>query len=503
MSQNQRIIITGASGFIGKALLNDLKESYRIFGLARRTQAQSGAPVHPNITWHQCDICDKECIERTFRAIDFRKGEDIIIHLAAYFDFTGDENPEYQRVNVDGMRNLLEHCKILRPASLIFASSLAISEFPKTGKALNESSPPDGKHIYSKSKKAGEEMLKEYEKWFPSCIIRFAAVYSDWCEYPPLFSFLETCLSNSWNSRIVPGAGKFAIPYLYIRDASSFIRTVIKNIKNINPGEVLIASDERIVSQIDIFKSATSYSSGRDIKPVFIPRELCRFGIMARSILGYFSNIRPFERCWMCDYIDRQMRVEFSRTTERLGWKSKERFSLLKRMPFILENRRNKPDEWLSHNQMAMDKLRLHNNLKICRILYTNEDEINRTFIKIVEDIWGGSEFPDFIKFGTDDLKFQKKLLIQQLINSVKSSDRSIFIDYCGDTASYMRQEGFKCEDVCRVLEVFEKVCRDTLKREIKDPAMISEIRNYITLTVELALERVLDIYEADSGASL
>ena len=38
-------------------------------------------------------------------------------------------------------------------------------------------------------------MLAEYAREFPATIVRFAALFSDWCEYPPLFMFLETWLS--------------------------------------------------------------------------------------------------------------------------------------------------------------------------------------------------------------------------------------------------------------------------------------------------------------------
>ena len=61
------LVVTGASGFVGRHLLDALKEDYRIVGLARRSQARSGAPVHPNITWHQADIGDRAGSSRSSR----------------------------------------------------------------------------------------------------------------------------------------------------------------------------------------------------------------------------------------------------------------------------------------------------------------------------------------------------------------------------------------------------------------------------------------------------
>ena len=65
-----------------------------------------------------------------------------VIHLAAYYDFTGLEHPEYMRTNVTGLRNVLDLSAGLSLRRFIFASSLAACEFPPDGRALTESSLP-------------------------------------------------------------------------------------------------------------------------------------------------------------------------------------------------------------------------------------------------------------------------------------------------------------------------------------------------------------------------
>ena len=104
----RRIIITGASGFVGRRLLDAFKEEFQIHGLARRSQARCNAPVHPNITWFQADIADRRAIEAVFNQIAADGGAEIVIHLAGYYDFTGEDHPEYYRTNVEGMRNILD-----------------------------------------------------------------------------------------------------------------------------------------------------------------------------------------------------------------------------------------------------------------------------------------------------------------------------------------------------------------------------------------------------------
>ena len=150
-----RLIITGASGFIGRHLLDFFKESFRIVGLARRSQLHCGAPVHKNITWYQVDIGDRKALGSAFRYIRESGGADYVIHLAAHYDFTGEKDPEYWRTNVEGMRNVLDECRDLDLKRLIFSSSLAACCFPDAGEVLTEDNLPDGEHVYAVSKRIG------------------------------------------------------------------------------------------------------------------------------------------------------------------------------------------------------------------------------------------------------------------------------------------------------------------------------------------------------------
>jgi nucleoside-diphosphate-sugar epimerase len=116
----------------------------------------------------------------------------------------------------------------LRIKRLIFASSLAACSFPAKGKMINEKSKADADYAYARTKRQGEEMLKEYSRYFNCTIVRFAAIFSDWCEYAPLYKFLATWISNKWDSRIIGGKGNSAISYLHINDLICIILKIIE-----------------------------------------------------------------------------------------------------------------------------------------------------------------------------------------------------------------------------------------------------------------------------------
>ena len=375
-----RILLTGASGFVGRHLLEGFKEHYRIYGLARRSQLRSGAPVHPNITWHQADIGDRDSLEEVFDKIAAEGGVEVVIHLAAHYDFTGDEHPEYQRTNVDGLRNVLELCERVGTRHFVFSSSLAASRFPAQGRALDESSPPDGEHIYARTKGLGEQMLAEYRDRFHSVIVRFAAMFSDFCEYPPLYMFLGTWLSKRWNRAVLGGRGISAIPYLHVHEMPGFFHALLERLEDLPPEQVVIAGSDDIVSHRRLFEAATGEFFRQPVEPTMMPRIMCGPGMRVMDLLGRLWGERPFERPWMARYIDLEMRVDSSHSRRLLGWEPRERLELIRRMPFMIENLKSNPDEWHQRNRSAMKEVRIRSFLRIHRLLERHEQAIAEEF---------------------------------------------------------------------------------------------------------------------------
>ena len=337
------IIITGASGFVGRHVLDDLKEECRIFAIARRSQHECHAPVHPNIAWIRADIGDYESIAKAFREIATAGGADYLLHLAAFYEFAAVDHPEYVRTNVEGTRHVLKLAQELGLKRFIFVSSVAACSFPPEGGALDETSPPDGRHKYAWSKKQGEQMVRSSAHEVPSCIVRLAAVYSDWCEYPPLYVFLNTWLGHSPKSNILAGQGESSVPYIHIRDLVSFFRQVLRQHEKLNPGEVLIASSQGSTTHKALFAQATRYYYGQVKRPILLPRFLCGIGLCLTYLWGRLTGNPPFERPWMYRYINLQLNVDSSRTCLRLDWSPDSRYLIERRLPFLVERLKSEP----------------------------------------------------------------------------------------------------------------------------------------------------------------
>lgn len=492
-----QIIVTGSSGFVGRHLLEALSEHYRIFGIARRTQARSHAPEHPNFVWFESDVGERPQIEAVFDTIREMGGAETVIHLAAHYDFTGEEDPEYWRTNVVGLRHVLDLSVALGVKHFVFSSSVAACRLPTSpGVSLNEDSPPDGTHIYARTKGEGERLVKEYADRLKPVIVRFAALFSDWCEYPPLYMFLQTWLSWAWNARILGGRGRSAIPYLHVTDVVLFLLQVIDRLDELEPREVLIASPDGCTSHQELFEAATLAYRGTRARPIHMPRPLCGPGMYARDLMGRLLGNRPFERPWMAEYIDTEMRIDASRSRARLDWSPRPRLAIVRRMPFLIENLRTDPAEWNRRNREAMKAVHLPDHLRVHWLLKRHEDTIIREFNALLTGPQGRERFASYQHLSAEDHEWHHRLLMRQVLNAVRTRDRGVFMGYCRDLAMRRMAEGYQGTELCGALEGFNLTCFRVLRRDPEAKDLRQAILDHLTSTLRAGCDQAQEVFE-------
>jgi nucleoside-diphosphate-sugar epimerase len=492
LSTRPRAVITGASGLIGRQLVEVLKEDFQVFGIARTAQKTCGVPPHPNVEWLQADICEPASLARVFDHVRKGGGARFVFHLAAYYDFTGSDHPEYWRTNVEGLRNVLEECRTLGRPWFVFASSVAASEFPQPGASLSESSPPDGRHTYAKTKRVGEEMLREYRHDFPSLIWRIGAVFSDWCEYPPLYISLERWRSRVWDRRILGGRGHFAIPYLHIRDLGSFAARVVGRADDLESGEVLIASTDEPIRMAELFELSSGFLRGAQEAPLYMPRALCGAGLVAREIVGRLVGKPPFERSWMTRYIDREMSVDAGRTRKRLGWAPRERLGLVRRLPFIVENMHANPAEWRRRNDAVLVRLRTTEHLRLHDLIRALAPEIDDA-LQTALDAHGSSSHG---LISADERRWLSRILLQQLMSAVRTRDLSIYGASCRMLAEELFDRGVSQERVLGLLAMVEHAVVTVAGASEEGEVLAGDLERQLDLLTMLGRDQVEDVFE-------
>ncbi len=163
-----RILISGATGFLGRHLVESLRKEHRVFAL---TRAAGQASDSPNVTWVRQDLCAAPAEAALPDQID------AVIHLAQsrhYREFP-ERADDIFGVNVHGTFRLLEYARNVGAKRFVLASSGGV--YGSSFERLTETAPANPLNFYQSSKFAAELMAGSYGAHFPTIVLRFFFVY--------------------------------------------------------------------------------------------------------------------------------------------------------------------------------------------------------------------------------------------------------------------------------------------------------------------------------------
>jgi hypothetical protein len=104
-TEREIVVITGSSGLIGSAVANRLHSQYHVIGFDR-----PGEPHPPaQIECIDFDVTSEESVREALQQVRKEHGERIasVIHLAAYYDFSGAPSDKYESITVRGTERLI------------------------------------------------------------------------------------------------------------------------------------------------------------------------------------------------------------------------------------------------------------------------------------------------------------------------------------------------------------------------------------------------------------
>jgi nucleoside-diphosphate-sugar epimerase len=173
------ILITGGSGFMGRAIVEELTDPscpiepdlIRIFDVH-----EYKGPDNQRIQMVTGDIRDYTQVAEACRDID------VVIHSAAIVDWGTKSDEEIFSVNVEGTRNILRACREQKGKALVFTSSLDAVFNGKPLVDIDESLPYPETHSnsYCTSKYRSEKLVMENSgNGLRACIIRPSDVYGE------------------------------------------------------------------------------------------------------------------------------------------------------------------------------------------------------------------------------------------------------------------------------------------------------------------------------------
>ena len=303
-----KILITGATGFIGRKLVGHLiEEQLEVVALVRRTSDVSGLPKKLRLI--DGDVLDVASLEMAVQDVD------VVIHLAAYFDFYPKDKKLLYQVNVEGTQNLLTACVQAGVSRFIYISTTEVIG-PVENPPGDENSPLRPQFDYSKSKKQAEAIVRaaSLETDLEHVILRPTGVIGE----GELYTVFETVSAvNEGQIPMLPGDGKKTLMYTYVDDVITGIISAIKSKAAKNQTIILCPDEGMTYNELFEFLGAKL-----GVKPPTrkVPTTLAKLGI---GILSPFKNRGKTTFLWHMKTVqsmDEERLFSNDKAKNLLGW---------------------------------------------------------------------------------------------------------------------------------------------------------------------------------------
>jgi UDP-glucose 4-epimerase len=165
-----RIVVTGATGNVGSALLRQLVDAgeHDIVGLARRLPTDAGPPFDA-VAWRSVDLTD-DSASPVLREVF--ADADAVVHLA--WGFQPSHDPGYlEELGVGGTRRVLDAVAAADVPHLVHMSSVGAYSPKRDDRPVDESWPTGGVPTspYSRHKSQAERLLDAHERAHPDRVV--------------------------------------------------------------------------------------------------------------------------------------------------------------------------------------------------------------------------------------------------------------------------------------------------------------------------------------------
>ncbi len=343
------IVVTGSSGLIGSNLVSNLAGEYEVYCL----DAQAPPDELPLAAeFLPVDLASSGSIEQAFSRIrQSRATIESVVHLAAYYDFSGEPSDLYDKITAQGTRRVLHESRNLGAEQFIFSSTMLVHQPTTPGVPINEDWPLESKWDYPRSKAQTERFIEAEHGPVPSVLLRIAGVYTDMCDSIPLAHQIQRIYERRLTSHVYPGDTARGQSFVHVDDVVEAIRLTIEKRAQL-PGLVAILIGEPETYSYDQLQReiALLIHGEDDWRTEEIPKIIARTGAWIQDSIPGIEE--PFIKPWMIDLADDHYELDISRARQLLGWAPHHR--LIDALPRMIGELKADPEHWYGRHGMPM-----------------------------------------------------------------------------------------------------------------------------------------------------
>jgi nucleoside-diphosphate-sugar epimerase len=349
-NQSDVVVITGSSGLIGSRLAQALAGEFTIVGMDLMAPKAGSAVA----TFIKCDFTKDEDVGRACGELRNKHGARLVsvVHLAAYYDFSGEPSPLYEQLTVEGTRRLLEQLKTLQVEQFIFSSSLLVMEPAEVGESLTPDSPVQAQWDYPQSKLDAELVIANERGPIPVVILRIAGVYDEDCHSVPIGQQISRIHQRQLESYFFPGDARRGQSFIHLDDLNECFRQVIRRRRQLDQHEIFLIGEDDVMSYDELQDEIGRLLHDRDWPTFRIPKAVAKAGAWVQDKLAASDEDKPFIKPWMIDLADQHYPVSLKHVDEKLDWQP--RHSLRQTLPEMIERLKENPRQWYKMNKLPL-----------------------------------------------------------------------------------------------------------------------------------------------------
>jgi nucleoside-diphosphate-sugar epimerase len=345
------VLVTGYAGAIGRAVAARLRQRYRVVGLDRGCRGDAAC--------FEADIGSGESLANALAAFRERHGARIasVIHLAAYFDMTGEPNPLYDKVNVEGTQRLLEALAGFEVEQFVYASTMLVHAPTEPGKPIDEAAPIDPRWAYPKSKLDAENVVRTRHGDIPLLVLRIAGMYSDHCDSATLAQQMQRIDQRSLIGRVFPGDTSHGQAFIHLDDLCDAFALAVERRKRLPADLTLLIGEPDTPSYSQLQDGFAQALHGQPWPAAEIPKSVAKSGAWlqdkAEDVVpdAIDQGEEPFIKPYMIDLADDHFELDISRAKEALGWQPKHRLAAA--LPRLVEVMKADRGAWYARNKLT------------------------------------------------------------------------------------------------------------------------------------------------------
>jgi UDP-glucose 4-epimerase len=302
-----RIVVTGASGNVGSALLRRLGQGgqHEIVGVVRRPPEDVGA--YPAVDWVTADLSRADS-DATLRAAF--TGADAVVHLVWAFQPTHRED-YLAEVGVGGTRRVIAAVMDAGVPHLVHMSSVGAYSPRRDDRLVDEGWPTQGvpTSVYSRHKAAAERLLDRLETEAPDLlvsrmrpgIVGQGSAGSALLRYA-LPALLPATLLD--HLPLLPLDRSLTIPMVHADDVADALARVVEARV---PGPFNLAAEPAV--------TAEAIARVLDARLVHVPASVVRSAVS----LSWHARLQPLDAGWI-DLAYSVPLMDTTRAASELGW---------------------------------------------------------------------------------------------------------------------------------------------------------------------------------------